>query len=236
MPGCTGRTPPGDAASSRCHAALTSGKARIPGRPTSPRAFAHVAASPWGRGAQGPAGRSTRQAALHPAASPQARYRASLRHRPPRGWATLRPSQLVRGNGDGRLSQLRRGQRVWPQVLQGLRGSARAHVCRLWVGERAGRALLRRVRGPAGRGRRRWDPHADDGPGASAGHALGQPGHRRGAPPRVGALRRPGRLHHLRGGARCGGGARDPVALLRYRIREVSAGTAEPWRSSSVTR
>ena len=72
------------------------------------------------------------------------------------------------------------------------------------LGDRAGHEVLRRVR----------DGASGDGAGPARRRAPGRGGRRAAAG--VGALRRPGGVHHALGGARLRRGARAPVALLRH--------------------
>ena len=90
--------------------------------------------------------------------------------------------------------------------------------------------VLRRVRRAPGGCRGRCHGRRSSPPAAS--HAA--PVDRRAAP-RLGPLRRPGRLHHPRRAARRRGGPRPALALLRPGPRASSSATAARSRSSSAT-
>ena len=220
----------GDAASSRCHAALTLGKARTqvdlrprPSRTSRPRhgvgravpQAAALARLPCTGIRPHPLGSGPGVAASPPA--PRLGYAASL---------SVGPGERRRSSAQLGAATSRAG------VLQGLRGRL-ALTCAAWVGERAGRALLRRVRGPAGRGRRRGT-HTQTMARRERRTWLGQPGHRRGAARRVGALRRPGRLDHFAEG-RDAEEVRETLSHY-FDPSDVVGRTAARWRSSSATR
>ena len=98
------------------------------------------------------------------------------------------------------LPLLRDRQRGRAQVLRRVRRAAGAHV------PACGARATRRAPSSAASAARR----------SPASAAPGRRRRARGrAPARLGALRRPGRLHDAVGGARRGGGARAPLALLR---------------------
>ena len=110
----------------------------------------------------------------------------------------------------GGLRELRDRERGGAQVLQGMRRPTRAALPVLRSGQQRRREVLRRVRGPA---RRRSNAVAHDDTALRSTCTRPRLRHRTAA--RLGALRRPRRLHAFRRGARRGGGPRRPVPVLR---------------------